>query len=268
MRNARNGFVVQALTAMLRTCLGGDAVADRGFGTGQDLHDEDQPADAQRSEPRLRQELCGGAGEGFRRPHQAADFSAQSAGLHSAADRRHAIRLDPMRDPAAGILRRRRQSLRSDGGAGSGRFACARPARRRRSGGPEADAQSWRQQGPARRRHVHECAVLGDCENADPASGGFQGQEDPRARLAVSDGADRQARRNAGGDDARRRRAGDAAGHHRRRGRRHRGLDADALQRCGEIRDRDRPAGGLRHGRGQQGLVRVLAAGSAEDRRR
>ena len=66
-------------------------------------------------------------------------------------------------------------------------------------------------------------------KNADPPRRRLQGQEDTRARLEISDGADRAARRDAGGDDARRRRAGVAAGRGRRRRRRHRGVDADAL---------------------------------------
>ncbi len=64
---------------------------------------------------------------------------------------------------------------------------------------------------------------------ADSSPRRLQGQENPRARVAVPGATDCAARRHAGGDDARRRGAGDAAGRHRRRRRRHRGLDADAL---------------------------------------
>ena len=80
--------------------------------------------------------------------------------------------------------------------------------RRGRSGGEETDARPRRQQGAARRRAVHERAAIGDRQNTDPSPCRLQGQENPRARLAVPDGADGTAWRNAGGDDARRRRAG------------------------------------------------------------
>ena len=47
------------------------------------------------------------------------------------------------------------RSLRGHGRARARRFTAARPARRRRSGGAQADALARRRQGPARRRIVH-----------------------------------------------------------------------------------------------------------------
>ena len=44
-----------------------------------------------------------------------------------------------------------------------------------------------RRQGAARRRAVHERAVVGDRKDADPPPRRLQGQEDPRSRLAVPD---------------------------------------------------------------------------------
>ena len=145
-----------------RRRFGADVVARRGIGAGQDLHHEDIAADVERPELFLRQELRGGAGEGFRRPHQARNLSGEPARRDPAADRGHAIRRHPMRDHSARILRRRRRALRADGGAGPGRFHGSRPAPRRRPGGEEADVRPRRRQGAAWRRDVHERAVLGD----------------------------------------------------------------------------------------------------------
>jgi hypothetical protein len=69
-------------------------------------------------------------------------------------------------------------------------------------GGAEADVWSRRGEGTARRCDVHECTFFGDRQDADPTPGGFQGQEDPRSGVAVSESGDRAARRDAGGHDA------------------------------------------------------------------
>ena len=49
------------------------------------------------------------------------------------------------------------------------------------------DARARRRQGTARRRVVHERAVVDDRKSADPPSGRFQRQEAPRSGLAVPD---------------------------------------------------------------------------------
>ena len=135
------------------------------------------------------------------------------------------------------------------------------PARRRRSGGAEADAGAWRQQGTARRRPVHGPADLRSSRNADPPPRRLQGQEDPDLRLAIPNRGVRAARRDAGGDDARRRAAGAAAGRHRRRDRRHHGVlrplhFQDAAK---YVTETNQPAIFL-IARGQQEVVRLAAA--------
>ncbi len=70
---------------------------------------------------------------------------------------------------------------------GPRRFARARPARRRRSGGDEADALARRQQGPAWRRPDDGAAILYHFQDRHPPCRRFQGQEDQNLRLAVPD---------------------------------------------------------------------------------
>ena len=135
----------------------------------------------------VRQRFCRAGREGFRRAHQGRGLSGEPIGLDPAADRRHAVRRHPGRGRSAGIFRRRRRALRSDGDAGPGRFHRAWPARRRRSGGAQADVRARRAKGAARRRTVHRAAVLRHLENPDPASRRLQGQEDPNLRVAVPD---------------------------------------------------------------------------------
>ena len=137
--------------------------------------------------------------------------------------------------------------FRSDGRARPCRHDGARPARRRRPGGTEADARTRGQQGLARGRAFHGNPVLDYFENADPPSRRFQGQEDPDLRVAIPKRGVRTAGRNAGGNDAGRRVAGAAAGRHRRRRRRAQRLRSHAFRGRGEVRHRDQSTSHLHH---------------------
>ena len=120
------------------------------------------------------------------------DFSGEPIGLDPAADRRHPIRRHPMRAHSAGILCRRRRTLRGDGGARPGRFHGSRPAR-----WPPIRTVKKLMLGLGANKGLHGVALFmnapssRDRQSADPAPRGLQGQENPRSRLAVPDPGDR-----------------------------------------------------------------------------
>ena len=111
------------------------------------------------------------------RPHQDRDLSGEPIGLHSSADRRHAIRRDSVCGHSARILCWRGRTFRGDGGARPRQFHGARATARRRSGSLEADARAGRSEGSPWRRAVHERALIFDRKGADSPPGRPQGKK-------------------------------------------------------------------------------------------
>ena len=108
--------------------------------------------------------------EGFGRPHQGRGLSGEPVGLHSAPDRRRAVRRHSSRGHSAGVLCRGRRAFRGHGRAWARGFPAACAAHDRRPGDAENDARARRQQGAARRRHVRHPDVLHRVAHADPSS--------------------------------------------------------------------------------------------------
>ncbi len=100
------------------------------------------------------------ASRAFRRPHQAANFSVEPIGLDPEADRRHAVRRHPVRAHSAEFFVGVDERFEVMAAPGLVNSIEHRRTPRRRSGGAQADARAWRQQGAARRRAVHELAVF------------------------------------------------------------------------------------------------------------